>query len=376
MKGRLPVAALLPAAAGLLCIGVVGPLLLLAVGADVGDAVMDAVEATLLSGYGVFQVLFKATPLVLCGLAVAIPLGAGLFNVGAEGQALAGGLACASVAHALAPAGAGVAFVAGMAAAMLGGGMAGAAPGYLLHRFGVHEVIGTIMFNFILAAGCGWLMGAFLEDAGTAHTPEVPGAVLFVRLSTWFDAAQGSSASTSLLWALGLAALMHAVMARTTLGFELRAAGGSPAAARHAGIPAARMRVGALALGGALAGVAGAHLVLGARRFFEEGMVGGDGFLGIAVALMARSQPLAVVPAALVFAALSQAGLSLGAQVPREVVQVLQGLVVLVLGGTAYAAERMQRNRASCLAAVSNGEPPPSPPATPAPTAASEASGA
>lgn len=354
----------LPALAGVASILVLGPLILWMLGADVWTVAGEAVESTLLSGYGLFQVLFKATPLMLCGLAVALPLGAGLFNVGGEGQALLGGLACAAAAHAARGAGDAAAFVLGLLAAVLAGGVAGAVPGALRHLRGIHEVIGTIMLNFILAALCGWLLSAALEDPGTAHSPELAAGVLFSRLSTLVPAAAGSSASTSLLLAVVLAGALQWVVARTVFGFELRASGAGPLAARHAGISAGRMVVGSLALGGALAGLAGAHFVLGARRFFEEGLVGGDGFLGIAVALMARSAPAAVVPAALLFAALSQAGLSLGAaNVPREVVLVLQGVVVLVLGGTTAASERLGRSLASRRAAV------PAPPAVKTPGA-------
>jgi simple sugar transport system permease protein len=319
---------------------VLGALIIAALGKDPFSVGGDALHATLFTAYGLSQVLFKATPLILCGLAVAIPLSAGLFNVGGEGQLAVGGLACAAVAQSLAGS-PWLAFLAGLVAAVVGGGAAGAAAGALKQWRGVHEVITTIMLNFILAAFCGWMLHAGLAETGTSHTHELPADTLFTRLGSLVDMLGGSLVSTSLFLALSMALLLHGVMARTTFGFELRASGANPTAARHAGIPAPAMVVGSLALGGALAGLAGGHFVLGARRFFEEGMSGGEGFLGIAVALLARTQPLAVVPAALMFAALSQAGLSMAAQVPREMVLVLQGVVVLVLGGSAPLLSRL-----------------------------------
>ena len=158
--------------------------------------------------------------------------------------------------------------------------------------------------------------------------------MLFTRLSTWIPMFEGSLVSTSLLLAVALALGSQWIMFRTVFGFELRANGASALAARHAGIASLRMTMGSMALGGAMAGLAGAHFVLGARRFFEDGMSGGQGFLGIAVALMARGNPWAVVPSALLFAGLGQAGLAMGSFVPREMVLVLQGLVVLVLGAS------------------------------------------
>jgi simple sugar transport system permease protein len=319
---------------------VVGAALVLAVGQDPWEVGVEAVHATLLSGYGLGQVLFKATPLILTGLAVAIPFSAGLFNVGGEGQLVAGALACAVVAQAWGGSVGAGATVAGMVAAAAVGAGAGAVAGALKAWRHVHEVISTIMLNFILAALCGYLLAAHLQEPGTAHTPELPGAVLFTRLSAWAPSWAGSNVSTSLLVALALALLAQGLMDRTVLGYELRASGAGPLAALHAGIPWAVMTVGSLALGGGLAGLAGAHFVLGARRYFEEGLSGGEGFLGIAVALMARGAPWAVVPAALVFGGLSQAGLSVGSRVPREIVQVLQALVVLSLAGSAAWARR------------------------------------
>lgn len=337
--------ALLPAALAVTTVAVLGAIIIGALGKDALEVGGQALHATLLTGYGLSQVFFKSTPLILCGLAVAVPLTAGLFNVGGEGQLAAGGLAAALVAGWLAGAGA-VATTAAVMAAALAGGAAGAGCGVLRHTRGVHEVISTIMANFILAAGCGWLLHAFAAEPGTSHTPELPADVLFTRLGSVLDAVQGSLLSTSLPLALVLAALLQWVLWRTVWGFELRASGLAPRAAVHAGIRAAAMVVGSMALGGALAGLAGAHFVLGARRFFEEGMSGGEGFLGIAVALMARSQPAAVVPAALLFAALSQAGLSMASHVPRELVLVLQGAVVLVLGGTGPLVDALSRRRA------------------------------
>ncbi len=339
--------ALLPLGLAVGTILVLGALVLLALGANPITVGGEALAATLWDGYGLSQVLFRATPLILCGLAVALPLQAGLFNVGAEGQLAAGGLACAVVGQAWMGQSTALAFVAGLVASMVAGGAAGALAGVLKHRRGVHEVISTIMLNAILAALCGWLLHAGLAEAGTSHTVELEGGVLFTRLSTWWEALAGSNVSTSLVLAVVVAVACQVVMARSRFGFEVRAVGASLTAAHHAGIPQGRVLVGVMGVGGALAGLAGAHFVLGARRFFEEGMSGGDGFLAIAVALLARNAPLQVIPASLLFAALSQAGLSLAtSQVPRESVLVLQGVVVLVLGGASPYLGRRAAARA------------------------------
>jgi simple sugar transport system permease protein len=121
----------------------------------------------------------------------------------------------------------------------------------------------------------------------------------------------------------------------------MRVSGVSPGAAKHAGVAQRTMLIGSMLLGGALAGLAGAHHVLGARRFFEEGIGSGDGFLGIAVALLSYGQPWAVIPSALLLAWLSEAGLSVAAHVPRELVLVLQGVVVLALGAAGAYVSRL-----------------------------------
>lgn len=324
--------ALLPSVIALGAALAAGALLVLALGQNPLSVATGALGATFGSGYGLGQVLFKATPLILTGLAVAIPYSAGLFNIGAEGQLLVGALAAAVVGHALADSA--LAFPAALVAAALAGAAAALLPALLRSSRGVHEVISTIMLNFILAALCGWLLHAHLADASGSHTPELPGGVLFTRLGNLLPPLAGSLASTSVLLAVALAALLQLLMFRSVLGFRLRVSGAGPHAARHAGIRDGTMTALSFALGGALAGLAGAHFVLGARRFFEDGLSAGEGFLGIAVALMARGHPLAVVPGAIVFGALSQAGLSLGATVPRETMMVLQALVVLGLAAT------------------------------------------
>ncbi|MEW5849048.1 MAG: ABC transporter permease [Myxococcota bacterium] len=312
----------------------VGAVMVLAIGQSPLQVGADALQATLGTGYGLGQVIFKATPLILTGLAVAIPYAAGLFNIGAEGQLLVGALASAVVAHLLRDAGGMVAFSGAVLAAAITGAAAGAVPAALKAWRGVHEVISTIMLNFILAALCGYLLHAHLADESGSHTPELPAEALFGRLSAVVPSWTGSLASTSALLAVLLAAVLQAVMFRSVLGYQLRVSGAGPLAARHAGIHAGLMTVVSFSLGGALAGLAGAHFVLGARRFFEDGLSAGEGFLGIAVALMARGHPLAVIPGALVFGGLGQAGLSLGAKVPRETIMVLQALVVLALAAT------------------------------------------
>jgi general nucleoside transport system permease protein len=288
------------------------------------------------SWYGFGQVLFKATTLAGTGLAVAVAFRGGLFNIGVEGQLYLGGLAAAVTALALPqelPALVMVPLV--LAAAAAAGGAWAAIPGVLRARLGVHEVINTIMMNFIAFALGSWALVAHLARFETLHTAEVPLAARLGRLEAVLPVLQGAPVNASLLIVLGLCVLVTVLLWRTSWGFEVRAAGLSERAAQSAGIPVARRIVGAMALSGALAGLTASNFVLGYKYYFEEGFTAEAGFRGIAVALLARNHPLGVIPAALLFGALDRGGFVLNQIVPKEFVDILQALVlffVIVLG--------------------------------------------
>jgi len=271
------------------------------------------------------QVIFRATPLVFTGLAVAVPLRAGLFNIGAEGQLTAAALTCAVVA-ALVPSStpAVLAIGAAVATAMATGAAVGATTGALRVYRGAHEVIVAILLNAIIAGVALWLgnRSLFVGEA-TRTATIVPGAVL---PSLGFA---GSSASWSFVGAVITAGIIFWLLARTTAGFVWTATGRNLDAARAAGLPVDRARVSSMALAGALAGLAGAHFVLGHKHAYENGLGRGVGFVGIAVALLAQGNALAIVGSALLFGLLAQGGLGVAGLVPKELVDVLQAVVLL-----------------------------------------------
>ncbi|RMH41749.1 MAG: ABC transporter permease [Deltaproteobacteria bacterium] len=281
--------------------------------------------------YGVGQVVFKATPLVFTGLAVALPYRVGLFNIGAEGQMIAGGLATA-VAGAALPAATPwfVAIPAAIAAGAAAGAAVGALPGWLRARFGAHEVIDTIMLNFIVAAVALWLGGRWLFVPETTHTAPVAAGARLPVLGL-----RGSAANASAALAIALAAGAWYWLARTRGGLAWRAVGANPLAAEAAGVRLGRVYVAAMAAGGAVAGAVGAHFVLGYKGYFEEGLGRGAGFMGIAVALLGRAHPAGVVVAALLFGTLAHAGFEINALVPRELVDVLQAAIILAVAAAA-----------------------------------------
>ena len=335
--------ALLPPIVALLLAAVVGDALILSYGQSPGAVYRLLLEGTWGNAYGFGQVLYKATTLVFTGLAVGLGLQAGLFNIGAESQLAAGGF-CAALVGLLLPAGipALVCLPVFLLAAALGGGAVGAVPGYLKARFGAHEVIVTIMLNFIVLALLNYLTAARVHVPDTLHTPELRSGAL-PRLSALFPAFQGSAANATILLALAAALLLGWYLFRTRAGFELRAVGLQPRAAEYGGVDVGTVTWRTLALSGALAGLGGLNYVLGYKHYYEEGFATGAGFLGIAVALVGRNHPLGIVLAALLFATLSQGGLAVNALVPKQMVDVLQAVVILAVSTSVPEVRRLLR---------------------------------
>jgi ABC-type uncharacterized transport system permease subunit len=317
------------------------------------------VSTTWGTSYGIGQVLAKATPLVFTGLSVALAFRAGLFNIGAEGQLAAGSFAaaaCGAILPASLPGP--IAVVLCVGAAMLAGGLIGAIPGALKARYGAHEVINTIMLNFIVSALVLWLGNKWFFVAHTTHTARIPEAAHLRTLGF-----PGSAANTSLFFALLCALGVHVLVTRTRRGFEWRALGQSPRAAENAGVSVPRAIFGAMTLAGALAGAAGSHYVLGYKHYFERDIGSGVGFMGVAVALLGRNHPAGIVIAALLFGTLSHGGLEVSERVPKQLVEILQAVIILAV---AVAAAYAHRTRAR----TGGGEPPSTSAASPAAGAA------
>ena len=339
LRGRLE-EALLPPVVAILAAMVVGDLLILSFGQSPGAVYRLLLEGTWGNAYGFGQVLYKTTSLTCTGLAVALALRAGLFNIGAEGQLAAGGFLAAALGLLL-PAGTPglLAVPLCVIAAAIGGGAVGAVPGALKARFGAHEVIVTIMLNFITLALLNWIVAAKLHVPETLHTPEIHAGHI-PRLGGPFT---GSAANWTLLLALAAAAGVWWYLFRTRRGYELRAVGLQPDAAEYGGVRVGGVWWRAMAVSGALAGLGGVNFVLGYKGYYEDGVAGGAGFLGIAVALVGRNDPVGVVLAALFFATLSQGGLAINAVVPKQMVEVLQGVVILAVALAVPEVRRLLR---------------------------------
>jgi simple sugar transport system permease protein len=291
-------------------------------------AAYKALIAGSLLGFGpIVDTLVAATPLVFGGLAVALGFKAGLFNIGVQGQLLMGVTASVAVGVALANQpvfiAAPLAFIAGTLAGMA----MGFVPGFLKAVSGAHEVVTTIMLNYIALN----ILAAMVS--GPLRVPKAPAPITFDVGHGALPIFLGSTGHIGIILAAIAAGVVWWVLYRTTLGFEIRTAGLNPDAARYAGMRPRRLIILTMSLSGGLAGMAGANELLGVTHKTTTSFATNVGFDSIAVALLARSNPLAVIPAALLLGAM-RAGASqmqIQARIPRELVDVLQAVILLVV---------------------------------------------
>jgi simple sugar transport system permease protein len=272
--------------------------------------------------------LVIATPYIFAGLGVALGFRGGMFNIGAEGQLFVAGLASAYVGYSLT----GLPWLVHLPLALLAGMTAsaiwGAIPGLLKARTGAHEVINTIMMNYIAFRLTDFMLnsGPMTRPDGLPITPEVlPSSYLPALLQP------PARLHAGFFLALGVAALVYWFLWKTTRGFEIRMVGANPRAARYAGVRIAPIMVLTMALSGALAGLAGANQVLGVDHRMVRAFSTGYGFDSIALALLGNSHPLGVVLASLLFGFLrgGAARMQSVASVPVELIRVVQGMVIL-----------------------------------------------
>ncbi|MBM3287440.1 MAG: ABC transporter permease [Candidatus Eisenbacteria bacterium] len=285
---------------------------------------------TLGSGYGIGQVLFKATPLIFTGLAVALPFRAGLFNIGAEGQMMVGGFAMALAGIHLASVPGPWLWLLCVAAAFLAGGIWGAIPGLLKARTGAHEVIVTILLNFVAAALVNYFLSRSYALPDTVRTATLGEGAWMARASDAFGFFRGSGLSTALPFALAAAIACDLLLLRSPLGFHWRILSGGLRRARYARLSPGLLSALSMGLAGAIAGVGSCYYVLGYKHYFEEGFTSGSGHVGIAVGLLARNRPAAIPVSALLFGVLSQGGLVVNQLVPRELVDVIVAAILMI----------------------------------------------
>lgn len=324
-------------------LGVALLLLLLLGGHDVGAALAALWRGAFGSKYAFFSgTLVRAVPLIFAGLAVALAFRAGILNIGAEGQLLAGAAAAAAVGIPLGDRlGVLAVPVILLVGALLGASWAGVAA-LLRSRFGVLEVISTIMLNFVALYLVGWLVHGPLQEPTRIYPQSLP-LPAAARLPVVLP---GTRLHLGLPLAILAAAVTWYALRHTAAGFRVQMTGANPRAAWSAGgIRVARTAAGAFLASGALAGLAGASEVSGVTFALYENLSPGYGYTAIAVALLARLEPWLVVPSGIMFGALEAgaAAMQRDAGVPAAVVTVVEAAVILIV----LAAERAAARRAT-----------------------------
>lgn len=302
-----------------------------AYGAMLRGAVFDPQAATAARQVRpITETLTIATPLIAAGLGVALAFRAGLFNIGAQGQILVAAAAAGYVGFAVAlPAG--VHLVAAVAAGMAAGAVWGGIAGFLRARTGAHEVITTIMLNYVALYLVAYLLARPLFQRPGASNPISPQVLGTAELPLLLGA--GFRVHLGLLLVLAAAAAVWWLLERSTLGFRFRAVGANPPAARTAGMSIPGAYLGVMLLAGLLSGLAGAAQVLGTEKAVTGGIAGSLGPDAITVALLGRSRPFGVVAAGLLFGALRAGAPLMQAQTgtPVDIVLVVQSVIVLLI---------------------------------------------
>lgn len=314
---------------GLLC----GAIIMLIIGYNPLLAYQSIVESIFLQPYYGGETIRAMIPLVLAGLAVAFAFRTGLFNIGVEGQLLAGWLAsvaCAIIFGHLPK-------VVLLPLSILAGGAAGAfwgyIPGLLKAKFKVHEVISTIMMNYIALYSTAYIIKNFLYTEGE-RTPTIPQAASLAS-SFLSNLTQGSRLHWGFIVAIIAVLAMWFILWKTPKGYELRAVGFSPDASKYAGMNVSRNIILSLTISGVFAGLGGAMEGLGTYQYMTiNSAFTGIGFNGIAVALLGLNTPIGVLLSGALFAGLQTGGLTMQsvAGVPVELIQIIIALIIFFVG--------------------------------------------
>jgi general nucleoside transport system permease protein len=277
--------------------------------------------------YPISESFVAATPYMLAGLAVAIGFRCGLFNIGAEGQLLMGALGSAFVGYSIKGLPAYVHLPLALLAGAVSGALWAAVPGYLKAKFGAHEVVNTIMMNWIAFRLSDWLL--FGPMKASSFRPVTPNIEVSAELPHFFP--DPLRFNWGFFLALAVAVLVYWLLFKTTRGFEIRSVGSNPDAAKYAGMSVEFNIVLVMALSGALAGLAGSVQVLGVDHWVGAGFSAGYGFDAIALALLGKSHPFGVVLAALLFGMLRSGATNMQSvsRIPIDIISVIQGMVIV-----------------------------------------------
>jgi simple sugar transport system permease protein len=320
---------------------IIGAILIMLTGSSFSQTV-EAYAALLQGSVGsvkaISETLTAATPLILAGLSVAIAFRAGLFNIGAEGQMLVGGMCAVFVGFSITGLPIYIHLPLALLAGFIGGAIWGFIPGVLKAKTGAHEVIVTIMLNYIALRLVDFFLKTELFQREGRNDPvskTVEASAQLTQMLGWMNPAL--RVHLGLIVALIAAGFIHWLLFRTTTGFEFRAVGANPNAARYAGMSITKVYILVMMIAGGLAGLAGSGQILGVLDRATPGFSSNIGFDGIAVALLGRSNPWGVVAAAVLFGGLRAGGqqMQVSADVGIDLIAVIQALIIMFVAAPA-----------------------------------------
>jgi simple sugar transport system permease protein len=338
----------------ILLMGPLGALLLLVVllsivmwlaGSDPIDGFTALFAGTLGGRPEIAETLTQATFLLLPALGICLAFRAGLFNIGAEGQLMIGGLFAGAVGAHFAGVPSLIAIPVLLILSAIGGGIWGAIPGWMKSRFGANEIISTLMLNFVAASLASYLVSGPLKSALASGAETAP-----LPTNTWLMALiPDTRLSVAILIAIAIAIGLQFVFTRTVFGYEVRAIGEAPEAARRNKVNIKRLTWLSLAISGAIAGLGGGTIVTGELHRFNVQLSPGYGYTAIAVALVGDLNPLWVCVAALGFGMLEAGGTRLQSEagISKDWIHVIEGVIILVLAARRYLSQLATRSEAT-----------------------------
>ena len=325
---------------------IIGSVLIVLAGLDPIKAYSGLWQGAFGTDAGLVRTLTKMTPLILSGLAVAFAFKGGLFNIGAQGQLVIGSILSAWVGFGVSGLAPALHIFLALAAGVVGGALWGLIPGLLKAYTGAHEVISTIMLNYIAGLLVEWAVTpaqpdtaagplAACQTLGSCNSSNTPNILPSAFLPSLYNppASNATQLHIGVFFAIAIAFIVAIVIYRTTFGFEIRMVGLNPRAARYAGINVPRMTVMTLVIAGSLAGLAGAIQTQGINHRFETNQSLSTGFDSIAVSLLAANDPIAIIPSAFLFGALDSGSTQMqtSSGVPNDLIKVLQALILMFI---------------------------------------------
>ena len=312
-------------------------------GKPIGSSMSALLEGSFGSSFAVGNTLNKAAPLLLVALGFILANAAGLVSIGGEGQIFIGGTCAVAAGLAMSELPQPIPLICALIAGFIGGGFWSAIAGWLRARLGVNEVIATLLLNYIALNITEYVVDQkwLLRDGDAEpQSRELPGSARLGRLLP--DST--SQLHLGVIIAVVAAVAVWFILRRTVPGFRIRMLGKNPQVAARNGVSLRSMSVGVMFGAGGLAGLAGTSMLLGEQYRLRPGFSPGYGFDGIAVALIANNNPMAAIPAAILFGALRAGGNLLEAQVqvPQALVIVIQGTIIFAVAGMAYVQKRVR----------------------------------